>query len=72
MTTLALIISGGNIGSLLVWFVGVLVCFCIVFFLMKQLEAPPVAYKVLYVLIGILALLLAIDFFFGGGPVVIR
>lgn len=68
MNTLALIVYGGGIGSILLWFVGLLVCLCIVYFLMKQLEAPAVAYKILYVLIGIVALLLAIDFFFGGIP----
>ena len=74
LKTLAYIIYGGSIASLLLWFVGILICLCIVYFLMKQLEAPPVAYKILYVLIGVIALLLTIDFFFGGtgGPVIVR
>lgn len=72
MNALALIVSGSSIGTLLLWFVGVLVCFAIVFFIMRQLEAPPIAYKILYVIAGLIALLVAIDFFFGVGPIVVR
>ena len=60
---MALIVSGGGIAGLLLWFVGVLVCFCIVYFIMNALGAPPMAYTIMYVIAGIIVLLLAIDFF---------
>lgn len=73
MTTLALIISG-SVGSLLLWLVGLCIALAIVVFILKQLEAPPLAYKVLYVIIGVIALLLVIDLFFhnSGGTVIVR
>lgn len=74
MTPLALIISGSGIGALLLWVVGLVVCGCIVVFIMRRLGAPEIAFTVLYVALAVVLLLLSIDFFFGGadGTVIIR
>jgi hypothetical protein len=58
--------SGGNIADLLFLFVGVLVVLAIVYFIMGQLGAGPMAYKVLWVVVALIVLLVAIEFFFGG------
>jgi hypothetical protein len=63
MNTLALI-TNGEIKSLAMLFVGVVVCGCIILFILKKLEAPALAYTILYVLAGIILLLVALDFFF--------
>ena len=68
---LALFISGSLSGALFA-FVGLVLVFCIVFFIMRQAGAPPVAYTVLYILLAIVALLVVIDVFFDGGTVVAR
>ena len=70
--TIALIISGGGIGTLLLWIVGVAVCFAIVYGIFRALVLPEWAYTALYVLAGVILLILAIDFFFGsGGPITV-
>lgn len=61
---LALVVN--NIGGLLMLFVGVCVCAGIVFFIMRALTLPPMAFTIFYVAMGILLLIVAIDFFFGG------
>jgi hypothetical protein len=66
-TLLAVVVTGGSVGSLLLWLVGIVVCFAIVFAILRSLSAPPIAFTALYVIAGVLALLLAISFFFGGG-----
>ncbi len=75
MTPLAFVITGGSVGSLLLWLVGIVVCFAIVFAILRALGAPAVAFTALYVIAGVLALLLAIGFFFGGsdgGAVILK
>jgi hypothetical protein len=57
----------GNVGSLLLWLVGIVVCFAIVYAILRAVSAPAVAFTALYVIAGVVALLLAIGFFFGGG-----
>lgn len=64
---LALVISGGNIGSLLLWFVGIVLICLLLWYALKTLGAPDFFYKAL-VIVGILLLILVvIDFFFGAG-----
>lgn len=65
MNALAYIISGNSIGALLKWLVGVAVCVAIVHGIFKLLGVPEWFYKALYVIVGVLFLLLSIDFFFG-------
>jgi hypothetical protein len=70
MTTLPLILAyvfSGNIANLLFAFIGLVLVVCIVFFIMRKAGAPEWAYTVFYVVIGIIALLVVIDVFFGGG-----
>lgn len=68
----SVIITSGNVGALILWIVGVLVCGAIVYAIMRALAVPAFAYTVLYV-IGLLVLLLvAIDFFFGGASATIQ
>jgi uncharacterized membrane-anchored protein YitT (DUF2179 family) len=67
LTALLAYVFAGNVGSLLMLFVGILVCVAITVFIMKQMEAPPMAYKILYVAIAVIVLIIAISFFFGGG-----
>lgn len=62
----------GNLGGLLWAFVGLVLVLCIVFFIMRQAGAPAVAYTVLYVIVGVIALLVVIDLFFGGGTLAIH
>jgi hypothetical protein len=72
---IALIVSGGGIASLLVWLVGVAICFAIVFFILRTVNAQPIIYTILYVVLAVFLLLLTIDFFFGGtggGAVIVR
>jgi hypothetical protein len=73
MEQLAYVVVGGSIASLLLLLVGVVVCVAIAVFILRQLAAPSIAYTILYVCVGIIALLIAISFFFGGdGTVVTR
>jgi uncharacterized membrane-anchored protein YitT (DUF2179 family) len=65
-------IVAGNIGSLLMLVVGIVVCVAIVVFIMKQVSAPPMAYTILYVAIAVIVLIVAISFFFGGDSGVSR
>jgi len=75
-TLSTLVLSGGNIGNLLLWIIGVAIVFAIFWFIIKQLALPPLAYTVLYVIGAIVLLLLVIEFFFGSsgssGPVLVR
>jgi len=66
---LSFIIGGGGIATLLYCFVGIVVVLAIVFFIMRTVGAPDIAYKILYVVGAIIVLILAIDFFFGGGGI---
>lgn len=59
--------TGSNIGNLLFLFLGVCVVFMIVFFIMRAMAMPPMAFTILYVIMGILLLICAIEFFFSGG-----
>lgn len=58
-------VATSDVGNLLWLFVGVVVVLGIVFFIMRQVAAPAIAYTVLYIVIGIALLMLAMNFFFG-------
>ncbi len=67
MNLLSYILYTGDIGGFLLWAVGVLVVWAIAWAIVRQLELPPLALKIVMI-VGLLALLLfAIDFFFGPG-----
>jgi ABC-type glucose/galactose transport system permease subunit len=63
LSPLAWVAFSGDIGSVLWCFVGVVVVFAIVFFILRQVGAPSFWFTVLYVIAAILALLLASEFF---------
>lgn len=75
MIPLALTIAGGSIGSLLLFFVGLVIACAIVYAIMRACEAPPWMYKVAAVLGLVLLLIIVISFFFGdsvGGTLHVR
>lgn len=63
---LTVIITTSSLIGLLIWLVGIFVVAAIIRFILQQLTAPPFAYTILYVVIALVVLLVAIDFFFGG------
>ena len=67
MLPLMAYIGGAGIGTILIWFVGAVIAFAIVFGILRALESPPLAYKIFYVVAGVIALLIVIDIFFNGG-----
>jgi predicted membrane channel-forming protein YqfA (hemolysin III family) len=75
LTTLALIVSGHGIAGLLLWIIGVALAFAIVFWILRVVNAPAILFTALYVVMGLVALLLVLDFFFGAtgdGAVIVR
>jgi hypothetical protein len=70
IATLLAYIVAGNIGGLLIEIVGLVLAFCIIFFIMRTAGAPPMAYTVLYIFLAVVALLMVIDLFFNGGSIV--
>jgi len=68
----------GNIGSLIIWFVAMVIVCAIVYAIMRALEAPAWLYKIALVAGLVLLLLIVIDFLWGGGsgsvssPVIVR
>lgn len=73
MNTLALVVRSGEsvvwpstFGQWAMLFTGIVVVCCIVYAIMRSLEAPPLAYKIGAVIVLVLLLVLAISFFFGG------
>ena len=66
-TPLSVIVSGGNLGSLVRWLVGAIIVAAIVYAILKACEAPVLLYKIAAVVGLVLLLLLTIDFFWGGG-----
>jgi flagellar motor switch protein FliM len=66
----SVIITSGNVGGLILWLVGVLICAAIVYAIMRAIAVPPWAFTVLYVIALVLLLILTVDFFFGGSGTV--
>lgn len=56
-----------NPGRLILWVVGLAVCCGIGYWIISQFDPPPIIWKIIYVVVGVVLLLMALDFFFGAG-----